>query len=145
MRENRRIGIVKVLQQILLDRRNVVDRLGHEAGQFLEAREAVEFQRVEIGFAFRRMGNTRLDLRFGLDFDVAQLAAQTNDVFRQFQQRALQAAHFAFDPGPGDGQLARFIDQTVDQVGTNAQGRPLTRRLAFAVGLMRCCNLRHAP
>jgi hypothetical protein len=77
------------------------------------------------------MRHLGLNLGFSLDFDFAQLAAQTNDVFRQFEQRALQAAHFTFDSGPGDGQLAGLVDQAVDQVGAHPQGGTL----ACCIGL----------
>jgi hypothetical protein len=46
--ENGRIGVVKVLEKVLLHGRHVIDRLGHETGQFLEARKAVEFKRIEV-------------------------------------------------------------------------------------------------
>ena len=68
-----------------------------------------------------RLGDPRLNLAFGLNFDFAQLTAQTNDVFGQIEQRPLEAAHFAFDSRPRDGQFAGFVDQSVDQVGADAQ------------------------
>ena len=123
--DDRRVGVIQVFQQVLLYRRNVVHRLGHEARQFLEAREAVEFERIELGHAF--VGHPRLNLAFRLNFDFAQLAAQTNDVFGQIKQRALQVAHFAFDTRPGNGQFAGFVDQPVDQIGTHAQRTALCR------------------
>ena len=135
--KDRRVGIIQALQQVLLDRRHVVHRLGHETGEFLEAGEAVQFQRVEIDFAARRMRHLGLDLGLGLDFDFAQLTAQTNDVFGQFEQRALQAAHLAFDPRPGDRQLAGLVNQAVDQVSPHPQRRPLPGSIAFRLRLGR--------
>jgi hypothetical protein len=117
--KNGRIGVVEVLQQILLYRRHVIDRLGHEAGEFLEARKTVEFQRVELGLAFGGVSDVSLNLAFGLNFNFTQLAAQANDVFSEVEQRAFQAAHFAFNPGSCNRQLTRLVNQTVNQVGTD--------------------------
>ena len=47
LREQRGVGVVEVLEQRLLDRGDVVDALGQRARQLLEARVAVEFQRIE--------------------------------------------------------------------------------------------------
>ena len=131
-----RIGVIEILQQVLLHRRHVVHRLGHEPGQFLEAGETVELERIELCLAFRRMGNAGLNLAFGLDFNLAQLTAQADNVFGQVEQRTLQAAHLAFDPGPRNRQLTGLIDQAIDQVGPNAQRCPLAAGLgvAFALG-----------
>ena len=90
LREQRGVGFVEVLQQRLLDRRDVVDAFGQATRQFLEPRIAVEFQRIE---AFRRLVDHRhagLDLRLGLDFDFAHLRAQANDAVGQLEQIALE-------------------------------------------------------
>ena len=121
LREDGRVGVVQVLEQVLLHGGDVVDRLGHHPGQFLEAGEAVEFERVEAGERFVGNGCARLHLRFGLNLDVAQLAAKPDHVFREVQQRAFETDHFAFDPGAGDGEFACLVNQLVDQVGTNPQ------------------------
>ena len=64
----------RVRAQALLEGGDVVHALGHHAGQFLQAREAVEFERVEFALAGDRQA--RGDLRLGLHLDFAQLAAQ---------------------------------------------------------------------
>ncbi|KFB71034.1 MAG: hypothetical protein AW09_003850 [Candidatus Accumulibacter phosphatis] len=74
-------------------------------------------------------------MQFGLDFDVAQLPAQTDDILGQVEQRSLDGSHLAFNPRAGDRQLAGFVDQPVDQVGTHPQGGPLCGR--FAVDFLR--------
>ena len=56
---------------------HVVDRLGHHAGEFLEAGEAVELQRVEVLRCGLGGFQARAHLRFALQFDVAQLTSQT--------------------------------------------------------------------
>ena len=129
LRDDGRVGIIEVLEQVLLHGRHVVDRLGHEAGELLEAGKAVEFERVEIRLPIVRLGDPRLNLALGLNFDFAQLTTQTDDVFRQVEQRALEAEHFAFDPRPRDGQFAGLVDQSVDQIG------PDTQRCALCTGL----------
>jgi len=129
--KNGRIGVVEVLQQILLHRRHVIDRLRHEAGEFLEARKTVEFKRVELGLTFGGVSNVSLNLAFGLNFNFTQLAAQANDVFGEVEQRAFQAAHFAFNPGSCNRQLTRLVNQTVNQVGTDPYRCLLTTRLGI--------------
>ena len=73
LREQRGVGIVEVLQQRLLDRRHVVDAFGERARELLEARVAVEFQRIELAVLFLQQFDLRLDLRLGLDLDLAHL------------------------------------------------------------------------
>ena len=94
---------------------HVVDRLGHHARQFLEAREAVELERVE-GLR-RRLGglHARADLRLGLQLDVAQLAAQALQVVGQVAERALDLADVRLDARAGDRHLAGLVDQAVEQ------------------------------
>ena len=118
--EQRGIGVVEVAQQVLLDGGDVVDRLGHHPRNFLELGETVEFERVEFGMLGFGQHMARLHLRFGLNFDVAQLATQTDDAFRQVEQRTFQAAHFAFDARARNRQLAGFVDQAVEQIGAHA-------------------------
>ena len=48
LREQRGVGVVQVLEQRLLHRRDVVDAFGERARQLLEARVAVELQRIEV-------------------------------------------------------------------------------------------------
>ena len=143
------VGIVEVLEQVLLHGRDVVDRLGHHPGEFLEAGKAVEFQRVEASMPLIRGGGARLHLRLGLNFNVAQLAAQANHVFREVEQGALEADHFAFNSGTGNRQFASFVNQLVDQVGTHTQHGFL--RCGFLAGFTRrafndcgclCCRRR---
>ena len=132
--QDRRVGVVEVLEQVLLYGADVVDRLGHHPRDFLEAGETVEFQRVETGVLRIGLGFARLHLRFGLNFDIAQLPAKADDVFGEVEQRILEAAHFALDPRARDRQFAGLVDQMVDEVGADAQGCPLCGRIAFAVG-----------
>ena len=110
---------------------DVVDRFGHHPRKFLEMRKPVEFERIESGVLLVGDRRVRLHLQFGLHFNFAQLAAQTDDVLRQFQQGFFQVAHLAFDTRTGDGQLARFVDQAVDDAGAHAQHRLRMRRFAF--------------
>ena len=99
---------------------HVVDRLGHHARQLLEAREAVHLQWIEGDR--RRLGgfDARGDLRFGLQLDVAQLAAQTVEVVGQVVHRALQLAHVGVDAGPGDAHFTGMVDQPVQQARAHA-------------------------
>jgi len=81
------------------------------------------------------LGDTRLDLAFGLDFNLAQLPPQTDDVFGQIEQGPLEAAHFTFDARPGNRKLARLVDQTVDQVGPDAESCALRASLDIMVAV----------
>ena len=74
LREQRGIGVVEVLEQRLLHRRDVVDALGQRARQLLEARVAVELERIELVVLLLQQRHLRLDLRFGLDLDLAHLS-----------------------------------------------------------------------
>ena len=107
---------------------HVVDRLGHHAGEFLEAREAVELQRVE-GLRGGLGGlHARADLRLGLQLDVAQLAAQPLQVVGQVAQRALDLADVGLDARTRDAHLAGLVDQAVEQ----RRAHPHRGRLAAA-------------
>src|SRR6202171_3740643 len=123
LRQQRRVGLVEVLQQGLLNGRNVIDAFGKATRQLLEPGVAVELQKVE---PLRRLvdhRHSRLDLRFGLDFDFANLRPQTNHAIGQFEQIALQRAQLAFDASAGDGDFSRLVDQTIDKIGAHAQHR----------------------
>ena len=125
------LGVVQVLQQRLLRRGNVVDTLRHHAGQFLEAREAVELERVELAILLLGQRLARQHLRFRLDLDFPQLVAQADDVLGEIEQRALEGTHFAFDATAGDRYLAGLVDQLIHHVGSHAQHGP---RRAFGFG-----------
>ena len=90
-------GIVDGACQILLHRADVVDAFRHHAGQLLQARKTVEFERIE--FAIGGVRHARRDLRFRLHFDFAQLDAQARYVFRHFRQGLAQGADFGFKLG----------------------------------------------
>ena len=107
----------------MLHGRDVVHALGHHPRQFLEARKAIKFERVKgaaFDFCLRlQLGDLGGHLRFCLNLDFAYLMAQANDVIGQFQQRGLQGAHFAFDAGTRNSDFTGFVDQAVDEVGTD--------------------------
>ncbi len=86
LRDDGGIGIIKVPEQVLLHGRHIVDRLSHKPRQFLEARETVQFERVEVLLAVLGLGDARLHLTFGLDFDFAQLPTQTDDILSEIQE-----------------------------------------------------------
>ena len=54
LRDQRGIGVVQVLEQRLLHRRDVVDAFGQRARELLEARVTVEFERIEAFGRSRR-------------------------------------------------------------------------------------------
>ncbi len=123
LRQQCGIGVVQVLEQRMLDGGHVVDAFGQRARQFLEASVPVEFERIEVTGLFLHQRHLRLDLRFRLDFDFAHLRAQPDHAVGQFEQVGLQRTQFAFDARTGDGDFAGFVDETVDDVGANAQLR----------------------
>ena len=114
----------------MLHGRHVVYALGEAAGQLLKPCEAVEFQRIEIGLTRLDVRVSRLDLRFGLDLDLAHLRAQANDTVRELEKVALERTQLAFDAGARNGDLACFVDEAVDQVRAHPQHRR-PRRLGF--------------
>ena len=81
LREQRGVGVVQVLEQRLLHRRDVVDAFGERARELLEPRVAVELQRVEVAVLLLQL-HLRLDLRLGLDLDLAHLRAQADHAAR---------------------------------------------------------------
>jgi hypothetical protein len=62
------------------------------------------------------------DLRFGLQLDVAQLAAQALEVVGQVVERALHLVHVGLDAGARDAHLAGLVDQAVEQRRAHAHG-----------------------
>ena len=108
--------------QAALNGRDVVDRFGHHAGQFLHARETVEFERVEVLLGILRQSQPRLHLRFGLQLNVAQLSAQTLEVPRQFAERVAQLTHLGFQPGPRTHEFAGLCRQAIQQLAANPNG-----------------------
>ena len=107
-------GLQRALQAALHGG-HVVDRLGHHARQFLEAREAVHLERVEgVAVGLGRF-HARADLGLGLQFDLAQLVAQAFEVFGQVGQRTLQLADFGLDARARDAHFAGVVDQAVEQ------------------------------
>ena len=119
----RRVRIVSNLDERLLHGRDVVDALGHHPGQFLEAGEAVELERVELAVGGLRCMHSRRKLRLGRDLDFAQLAAQARDVLGEFPQRRLEPVHLGFDARARDRHLARLVDQLFKHVGPHAHHR----------------------
>ncbi len=109
------------LGQVLLHRSDVVDAFGHHAGQLLQAREAVELERIE--FAIGRMRHARRDLRFGLDFDFAQLVPQAHDVFGQLAEGSADCADVGFEPRTRNRHFTGLIDQAIKNIGTHAHQR----------------------
>jgi hypothetical protein len=92
----------------LLDRRDVIDAFGEGSRQLLEPRIAIEFQRVEVAVLFLQQLELRLDLRLGLDFDLAHLGAQANYAGGELQEIGLQRTQLAFDPAPARWRLRRL-------------------------------------
>ena len=103
--------------------RHVIHAFRHEPRHFLEAGEAIEFERVEFTHGFFGELLARLHLRLRLDFDLAQLRAQPRDVVGEFLHGRLERAHFALDPAARDGHFARLVDQPVDDVRADPQQR----------------------
>jgi len=139
LRDQGDVRVVEILEQGLLHRRHVVDAFGKRARQLLEARIAVELQRVEL--FVRRIGerHPRLDLRLGGKLDLAHLAAQPDHAVRELEQVRLQRAQFAFDPRAGDGDLTRLVHELVDDIGAHAKQR--ARRIGLGmVGAARRCR-----
>jgi hypothetical protein len=123
LHDQRGIGVVEVLEQRLLDGGDVVDAFRERARQFLEARVAIEFQRIEPLGGPTCHRHPGLDLRFALDFDFAHLRAQPDDASGQLEEVRLQRAQFALDPRSRDGHFAGLVREPVDDVGAHPQHR----------------------
>ena len=70
-----------------------------------------------------RCRHPRLDLRLGLDLDLAHLAAQADHAVGELEQVRLERAQLAFDARARDRHFAGLVDQPVDDVGAHAQHR----------------------
>ena len=116
-------GCLQVALQGALHGGHVVHRLGHHAGQFLEARVAVELQRVEILTGGTGCFQLRAHLGFGLQLDVAQVMTQAVQVVCQVGQRAADLLHLRLQTGAGDGHFARMVDQAIQQLRTHPHSR----------------------
>ena len=123
LRDQRRVGVVEVLQQRLLDGGNVVDAFGERTRQLLEARVPVELERIEIFLRALHERHPRLDLRLGLQLDLAHLAAQADHAAGELEQVRLEGAQLAFDARARDGDLAGLVDELVDDVRAYPQHR----------------------
>ena len=124
----RGVGVADVLLQALLDRADVVQALGHQARQLLQARVAVELQRVEVALFLVHHRQARLHLAVGLHLDLAQLAAHARYAFREVAERLLDRAQLGFDARARDRDLAGLVDQVVERVGVDAQRRRRARQ-----------------
>src|SRR5437879_2193677 len=67
------LRFVDRIDEVAVHRRYVADALRHEPRHFLEAGEAVEFERVEIALCLLGELKARLHLRLRLDLDLAKL------------------------------------------------------------------------
>ena len=123
LREQRGVRVVQVLEQRLLHGRHVVHALRERSRELLEARVAVELERVEALVRLGDRAHPRLDLGFGLDLDLAHLPAQPDHAAGELEQVRLERAQLAFDARTRDRDLAGLVGQPVDQVGTHAQHR----------------------
>ena len=109
--------------QRALDGGDVVDRLRHHPRQLLEAREAVELERVERLRRRLRGLEARGHLHLALQLDVAQLAAQPLEVLGEVGERSLDLADARLDARAGDADLAGLVDEAVEQRRAHAHGR----------------------
>ncbi|OIQ82611.1 hypothetical protein GALL_355940 [mine drainage metagenome] len=125
------VGGLQGSRQRVLHQRQVVDRLGHHPRQFLEAREAIELERVEVAAVNARGLRARGHLRVGLQFDVAHLGAQPLEVVAEVAAARADLAEFGFQTRARDADFADLIDQAVEQRGAHAhrlRGQPRARR-----------------
>ena len=107
----------------MLDGRDVVDTLRKRPGKLLESRVAIEFQRIEGCVVFADLHQAGLDLRFGLDLELADLGTQADYAARELEQIRLQRAQLAFDARPCNRHFAGLVDQAIDDVGAHPQHR----------------------
>ena len=122
--QQRGIGFAQTRDQNMMHSRNIVDALGEETGDFLETGKTIEFQGVEM-FALSLRDERRLHLRFGLDFDFADVSAQTNQGFRQLTHVPFEIEDFAFNPRPRNRHFTGLVHHAINPVRAHPQGQRL--------------------
>ena len=130
LRDQLVLGLLDRALQRALHGGDVVDRLGHHPRQLLEAREAVELERIERLRRRLRGLEARGHLHFALQLDVAQLAAQALEVLGQVGERSLDLADARFDARARDADLAGLVDEAVEQRRADANRRLRRQRRA---------------
>ena len=143
MREQRRIGVIEILEQGLLDRRHVVHAFDERARQLLEACESVELERVEFLIDGLDRRHARLYLRFRLQLDLAYLSPQPDHAVRELEQVRFQRAQLPFDSGSRDGHFTCLVHQAIDDIRANAQHRARRFDIAMFACRHRRSNRRH--
>ena len=114
------LGSLHRALQIALHRGDVMDRLRHHAGEFLHAGKAVKFQWIETLGGIFGLRQSRLHLRLGLQFDIAQLMSQPVQIAGHFTQRSAHLTQARLQPGARDHDLASLVNHAIKQLRTHA-------------------------
>ena len=96
----------------------IVQTFGQAARQLLQAREPVEFQRIELGAGGRQaFFRTIKNLRFGMDFELADLIAETRDVAVEFRHVLAETKDLLLHARARDTHFAGIVHQVIKQTG----------------------------
>ncbi len=76
--------------QTTLHRRNVIDRFGHHAGQFLYTGKSIKLQRVKALLRVFGLFHPRLHLSFRMELYIAKLLTKSIQVAGEITQRSTQ-------------------------------------------------------
>ena len=119
--QQQRLVLAREVVHRLVQAGQVGGGLGQAARQLLQGREAVELQRIEGlvgGFVLALVA--RDDLRFGFAVQAPQLVAQTHVRLLHLAHRATERTQLLLQAGAVDRDFAGVVDETVEQVGADA-------------------------
>ncbi len=131
------------LQQVF-QAAQVVRRFGKRARQLLDIRIAIQLQRIEIAYQDRVLMAVH-DLRFGFQFQLAQLFTQAGDRLLELFDMKLERGHLLVEPRVIDADFAGCVQQVLEQVGIDARKFLLrfgaSQRTHLRGRSGRCCRL----
>ncbi len=117
--------VLRVLRERVeqaLNRLHVVRGFGERARELLDRRVAVELERIEVaamaGAAFVLV--TMEDLRFGFDFELAELLFQTRHRASELREVEVDGAHLLLEARARDADFTGGVEQRVEQLGVDA-------------------------
>ena len=128
--------------QVSLHGRNVVNRLSHHPGQFLNAGETVKLERVESLRRVFGLCQAGLHLGLSLHFNIPELMPQSIQIACQFAKGTAKLPESGIKPGTGDHHFTSLIDQTVEKLRADPYGltahRPDRHHCRGTNGRKRC-------
>ena len=110
--QQQRFGLAREIVEQALNGDQVGHRFGQRARELLQLAEAVEFERIEGGVGFVLFALiARQDLRFGFEFEFAQLFAQAADGLFEFDEVESERRNLLFETRTVDRDFAGVVDE----------------------------------